>query len=786
MYPAMKVNRSLRPEPGPALDGRDLISFELALKDEFARFLPFDSYSLYFPDYFDENSALWQELASGRAVHLPGERSLLVPLMRQGTLLGVFVARGVRLKAPKAMPPMIARMAGLVLDKLALYKASITDPLTGLANRERLMQRMAEEIELVRHCILPGSGESMDPDSSCYSAGFGLILVRLGGLNRLYERHGAALGDEAARKAAQAFAALRPDRALCARPDTDALAMLLPGATSRSCRELAETAARDLAQIVVTDPVFEHSIALSSCLGVAAYPRDLDGGMGLADARDQALVLLRRAGFAAQTAQSHGAGAVFTLDEVKARGGRVLSMQNGARAQVSLGREAGATEGERYLILGNDGKTTKGELVLLEIGEDQSLAEVVHAADPTDPPEAGNVLNLVPATEPVRATGTAPRVNESTGLFSYMDFVNRLADVREECNAFALLLTRLPHEPETLDENDISRAAAASAAVLGQEAVGGRYSLGTMIHFVPDVSRRQAKALGLALHKALTQAFGEEPTVGVHTHPYLSFLPADALDNGRKALEYALLLDPPRVGLLDSLALTIAADRLFTEGRLFDAIEEYKLALLADRANTLARNSLGVSLARAGRLAEAARQFKAVINRDAADVSARYNYGYACMRMGKRQEAEAAFLHCLKLNPSHLYSLIRLGQIALADKRFDDAEKALKKAEKLDRGRGPTSRVLARLALARNENDQAREYLHQAMVNDPHDALAMNLMAELYLEEGEDPQIAEALARQSAAIRPEHRPFLKTLARCLEIQGKTEEAASVRARAGSL
>lgn len=786
MYPAMKVNQSLRPEPGPALDGRDLISFELALKDEIARFLPFDSYSLYFPDYFDEDSALWQELASGKAVHLSGERSLLVPLMRQGMLLGVFVARGVRLKAPKAMPPMIARMAGLVLDKLALYKASITDPLTGLANRERLMQRMAEEIELVRQCILPGSGESMDPDSSCYSAGFGLILVRLGGLNRLYERHGSALGDEAAKQAAQIFAALRPDRALCARPDTDALAMLLPGATARSCRELAETAASELARILVTDPVFEHSIALSSCLGVAAYPKDLDGGLGLADAKDQAMVLLRRAGFAAGTAQGHGSGAVFSLDDVKARGGRILSLQNASRARVSLGREAGATEGERYLIVGNGGRETKGELVLLEIGENESLAEVVHAADPTDPPEAGDFLHLVPASEPARASGAAPRVNQRTGLFSYMDFVNRLADMREESESFALLLTRLPQEPEALDDGDISRAATKASAVLGPDAVGGRYSLGTMIHFVPDVSRRQAKALGLALHKALAEAFGEEPAVGVHTYPYLSFLPADALDNGRKALEYALLLSPPKVGLLDSLALTIAADRLFTEGRLFDAIEEYKLALLADRANILARNSLGVSLARAGRLAEAARQFKTVINREEADVNARYNYGYACMRMGKHQEAEAAFHHCLELNSSHLYSLIRLGQIALADKRFDDAEKALKKAEKLDGGRGPTSRVLARLALARKENGQAREYLHQAMVNDPHDALAMNLMAELYLEEGEDPQIAEALARQSAAIRPDHRPFLKTLAKCLDVQGKAEEAASVRARANSL
>jgi len=781
----MKVNRSLRPEPGPALAGRDLISFELALKEEIARFLPFNSYSLYFPDYFDEDSGVWAELSRGRAVHMADERSLFVPLMQNGSPLGVFVARGVTLAAPKTMPPFITRMAGLVLDKLALFKASITDPLTGLANRERLMSRMAEEVDLVRQCILPGSGASMDPDSSCYSAGFCLVLARLGGLNRLYERHGARLGDEAAGLAAKAFAALRPDRALCARPDAETLAMLLPGGTARSCLELAEAIAKDLGRITVTDPVYEHAIRLAPALGLAAYPKDLDGGLGLPEAKDQALVLMRRAAFAADKALAHGAETVFTLADVKARGGRVLSVHNGARAVVSLGRQAGAIEGERFLINDAVNGPAKGELVLTAIGEDESQAEVVHAADPGNPPGPGDMLALVPAGEPAPKTGTEPRVNMRTGLYSYLDFSERLAARREEPDSFALLVTRLTQEPEALSDEDLARSATTAAGVLGDGAFGGRYSLGAMIHFVPGVNRRKAKALGLSLHKALAKILGEEPVIGVHTHPYLSFLPADAMEGARKALEYALLLEPPRVGLLDSLALTISADKMFTEGRLFDAIEEYKLALLADKSNTLARNSLGVSLARAGQLGDAARHFKTVIKRDETDVNARYNYGYACMRMGKHKEAEAAFNHCLTLNPEHLYSLIRLGQIALTRKRYADAEKHLKRAEALDGGRGPSSRVLARLALARNRKDQARQYLHQAMLNDPHDALAMNLMAELYLDEGEDPQIAEALARQSAAIRPGHKPFLLTLAKCLDTQGKAEEAATVRARASA-
>lgn len=792
----MKVNRSLRPDHGPALSGRDLISFEHSIKDEISRFLGFDSYSLYFPDYLDANSGVWQELSQGRAVHLHEERSLLLPLTHRGQLLGIFVARGVKLKAPKTQPPLIAEMAGLVLDKLALYKASITDRVTGLANRDRLMARAAEEIELVRHCTLPGSGTSMDPDSSCYSAGFGLIYVRLDGLSRIYERHGHELGDKAVSEAARVFLSHCPDRALSARPIPDSLAMLLPGGTPRLCKEISGALACDLAQVLVSDPIMEHSLGLFPSFGYAVYPQDLDGGASLTHAADQAHLIMRRAQRAALVAAEHGSGLVFSHEDVKARGGRIVEILRGGRVRVSLGREAGAAEGERYLVKSgpetaeNSGNGIKGEIVLLEAAEKDSLAEVVHTSEPWGAPEIGDPLLLVRSRDTDEfpaAAGAEPRINESTGLFSYSDFMKRLAGRREIPDKFALYLTSLPMPSDEADDQTIKQAAAKAGEILGPDSAGGRFSLAGMIHFVPGVDRRKAKVLGLSLHKALKNGFGRgEPVIGMSTHPYLSFLPADAVENCRKALEYARLLDPPRVGLLDSLALTIAADKLFTEGRLFDAIEEYKLALIADKNNILARNSLGVSLARAGRLSEAARHFKMIIKRDETDVNARYNYGYACMRMGKDKEAESAFLGCLEINAGHVYSLIRLGQIALADGRFDEAEKLLQKAETLENGKGLTSRHMARLELARGRNDEAREHLHQAMIHDPGDALAMHLMAELYLQEGEDPQIAEALARQSAAIRPEHKPFLKTLALALDAQGRNEEAAAVRARAGSL
>jgi tetratricopeptide (TPR) repeat protein len=587
--------------------------------------------------------------------------------------------------------------------------------------------------------------------------------------------------------AAQAFAAHCPDRALCARTGPDLLAMLLPGGAEGQCREIADAAARDLSEVLVSEPVLEHSMDLGPSLGVATYPRDLDGGLSAPGAADQALTIMRRAEYAARVASEHGPGTVFSHEDVKARGGRVMNVLAGGRVTVDLGRAAGAFEGERYLVRDSENaQGVKGEVVLLEVDENESMAEVVHAADPWTPIEPGDGLALVRGKDSsVAQTDGPPQVDERSGLYSYAGFMDLLSRKREIPERFALFLTELPLRAEETDDRALARAASAASEIFGDRADGGRFSLAGMIHFVPEISRQKAKSLAHRLHKKLSGDFGDS-VIGVSTHPYLSFLPADALDNCRKAVEYARLLPAPRVGLIDSLALTIAADKLFTAGRLFDAVEGYKLALLADRSNTLARNSLGVGLARAGRLSEAARHFKTVINRDESDVNALYNYGYACLRMGKHDEAENAFRRCLELKPDHVYALVRLGRIALADGRFDKAEKMLGKAESLEGGQGLTSRHLARLALARGRKDEAREHLHQAMIHDPRDAQAMHLMAELYLEEGEDPQIAEALARQSAAIRPEHKPFLKTLARSLEALGKGEEAAAVRARSGSL
>lgn len=59
-------------------------------------------------------------------------------------------------------------------------------------------------------------------------------------------------------------------------------------------------------------------------------------------------------------------------------------------------------------------------------------------------------------------------------------------------------------------------------------------------------------------------------------------------------------------------------------------------------------------------------------------------------------------------------------------------------------------------------------------------------MARIYLDGGEDPEIAEVLARQAAALRPDFKGAWLQLARALEACGKKQDAHQALVKAGEL
>lgn len=847
MRPAADILTEILADESVQLTRQDLIDLEHSLKDAIHAFLPFTSYSLYFP----------REGAPPPLLRFdPGSRELMLPLTLCGRTLGVFVARGVRLAAPKTMPSVYQAMAEKVLEQMLFYKRSVTDALTGLSAREHFHKTLAREIALIRHCLEATTGGRTDPDVQCFSAALGVILLDLDNFQWINERYGYLLGDEMVAQVGRTIAGACPRQVTAARIHNDTFAILLPDASAKGAFQLAEEVRQAIGALAFQDEVTGDRISVSASLGYANYPQCLRGAQLERTPVEQARILMRAAQKAVGTSKDHGRNRVFGFQDIARTGGRILDILPMQRLSVTLGRSVGAQEGLRYLVwsprfqertiearlsgderlLGRSPALYKGEIVLTEVQEDIAFAEVLHAGDPTWAPEPGDRLTLIQerdslfAAQPVDDAG-GPGVAQRdmlTGLYGYRDFLSFFGRVRSRAEAFTVVLCRVvmpggdgPAKDGAKDwlkegvKDGVDRrggtvkrldAAVAQVAALAEHcfmsqptaaapvrtgdnvgqkparAAGGRFGLGGLVHFLPGDSRTEVLAKAEELCSLAAAEHGLDLAVGLFSYPFLNFAKADALECARKALEHALLLPAPRVALFDSVSLNVSGDRLFAEGDLYAALEEFKLSLLADPGNILARNSLGICYAQLGKADLARREFELVVEAEPMDVMAHYNLGWACQRLGETGRARAAYERCLELDPGHSFSLLRLGSLVENAGDLDQAEALYQRALAAPGGEASALRPLARVALAKGQTDRAREHLHLAISANHNDAFALHMLAKLYLDSGEDPQIAEVLARQSAALMPERQEFWDALVTALTLQGRLDEARKAESR----
>jgi tetratricopeptide (TPR) repeat protein len=554
-----------------------------------------------------------------------------------------------------------------------------------------------------------------------------------------------------------------------------------------------------------------ETVTLTASLGFVTYPQDLRGPQLTLPAVEQARILARKAKSAVITAKDFGRDRIFAFSDIARRGGRILEVLPLERVCVSLGRGVDAQEGQRFLVWspkyppsrktsgqapgpdagsgerpsGRYPAMYKGEISLMEVQEEVAFAEVLHLSDPAWPLEPGDRLTLIQEKDSiVTAPGEAspPQRDAYTGLFSYRDFIGQWTRAKHNHPSFCLSLIQVqepsrsrPGEFESGLDASLRKTAELAQEIFGAKAMGARYSLGTILFFHPDQDAPAIQALMRRFAVQAKEDLDVDLAVGVAGYPCLTFHKTDVLENARKALDHARLLPAPQVAAFDSVTLNLAADKLFNAGDLYGAVEQYKLSLLADEANAIARNSLGICLARLGKLDQAKHHFERVVEANPKDIMALYNLASALQSTGEAGPAREAYARCLKLDPRNRFALIRLGMLHEATDP-DKARDYLAQACSLPGGEKLAARHLARLALAAGNTAEAREFLHQALVHNHKDAQSLHLLARLYLDSGEDPEIAETLARQSAALRPDRPEHWRTLAQALTAQGKQAQA----------
>ena len=816
------------------------MDMDALLMQELGKFIQCSHHALYFPT---THAPRQPEL-------LPRERRLLLPLYRQGSLLGVLMLHGVKVRDARVLLPQLPAIADLCLELLARVKATRVDAVTGLATENVLYGSMEDEAARVREIFADpsrGDGQSSPLHRLC----MGLVLLHFSNGREIVGRMGFRFADELMRRAAEALQEELPSDVVAARVGRFGMALLLPSVSGRSaCQKMAEAALARMAGAAMPAPLTGRTIRPRLSAGHAVYPQDMEGAELRLPMFEQARMLMERARLAARMTSQPGAPRVMPFAHILQDGGTVLRALPQGRVRVGLGAQAKAREGMRFAVWGpsgqeGSGNQYKGEVVLLQVREFHSVAETVHLADATAPLEAGDRLSLleVPSlaashphtpggktaaadasgtpgqegtaaadkeTEEASAAGSVQEVRaripvledgSCAGIYGHGDFLHLFAQEKERTGRFVLAIVRVDVPHDARQEAALGECLAAWRQIpelCAGEPLAGLYGSNALIFFHADSSAETLLPYYAALCTRLEGA-GLPVSAGLAGYPLLHYRKGEMPDCALKALEYAQLLPSPRAGLCNSLALNISADRRYALGDVFGAIDEYKLALLADAENVLARNSLGVCMAALGRYHEARRHFLEALRykgdagpeRQERIAQTHYNLGTVCQQLGERRAAARYYRECIKDAPEHVYAHLRLGQLCEEGGRRNEARRfyelaaaiADRQAEQAGEQRPSLARrYLARLAARQRHGGEARELLHDTLLRNPFDAAAMLLLARLYLDGDEDPAMAELLARKSVGLRDTPEGW-QVLARALRALGREEEASLAEAHA---
>ena len=600
------------------------MDMDALLMQELGKFIQCSHHALYFPT---THAPRQPEL-------LPRERRLLLPLYRQGSLLGVLMLHGVKVRDARLLLPQLPAIADLCLELLARVKATRVDAVTGLATENVLYGSMEDEAARVREIFADpsrGDGQSSPLHRLC----MGLVLLHFSNGREIVGRMGFRFADELMRRAAEALQEELPSDVVAARVGRFGMALLLPSVSGRSaCQKMAEAALARMAGAAMPAPLTGRTIRPRLSAGHAVYPQDMEGAELRLPMFEQARMLMERARLAARMTSQPGAPRVMPFARILQDGGTVLRALPQGRVRVGLGAQAKAREGMRFAVWGpsgqeGSGNQYKGEVVLLQVREFHSVAETVHLADATAPLEAGDRLSLleVPSlaashphtpggktaaadasgtpgqegtaaadkeTEEASAAGSVQEVRaripvledgSCAGIYGHGDFLHLFAQEKERTGRFVLAIVRVDVPHDARQEAALGECLAAWRQIpelCAGEPLAGLYGSNALIFFHADSSAETLLPHYAALCTRLEGA-GLPVSAGLAGYPLLHYRKGEMPDCALKALEYAQLLPSPRAGLCNSLALNISADRRYALGDVFGAIDEYKLALVITR-----------------------------------------------------------------------------------------------------------------------------------------------------------------------------------------------------------
>ena len=365
-----------------------------------------------------------------------------------------------------------------------------------------------------------------------------------------------------------------------------------------------------------------------------------------------------------------------------------------------------------------------------------------------------------------------------------MDFIDQALQRLNSVAQFAALAigvdqTRQEEEkysnPGALDEH-VEVAGILETICREKNGFWGALEPGLFGSIFPETNGSEGLEIARDIQNRLAEKAGQSVTIGIASYPIITFKKSEMIDNARKALDHAAFFGPGSAVAFDGVSLNISGDKLYANGDIQGAIDEFKRALLIDPANVNVHNSLGVCYGLQGEYESAIEEFKAVASIDPGEYMAMFNLGLVHALKKQPERALEFFLNADKINGDVYEVAFQSGKLFFELGHLEEAKPFLERAAKLDPHSGSVYRYLGDCYAAANLAQEAISAYKKAIRHNPHDAASMSALGCLFDDQGENSEITLMFCQESVGLSPENGLFRYRLGRLYFKQNRLDDA----------
>ena len=218
------------------------------------------------------------------------------------------------------------------------------------------------------------------------------------------------------------------------------------------------------------------------------------------------------------------------------------------------------------------------------------------------------------------------------------------------------------------------------------------------------------------------------------------------------------------------------------EGKLEDAVANYRQAIALKPDYVEAHNNLGVSLKNQGKLDQAVASYQRALALDPDYAEAHYNLANALLAQGRFAEALASYDRAIALRPHDVKAFNNRGVAFRELKLFDEAVSSCQRAIALNPDYADAHNNLGVMLKNQGKFADAEASYQRAIALKPDYAEAYNNLGVVLWDRG---KLADAMASydQALAIKPNHADALKNRCTVLIELGRLAEAQQTAERA---